>query len=95
MLTSNIDLIYSALLACVGGVIREIKRKNGDKSFIKFISEAGVSGFVGIITFLTFSEYLSGNMLAAITGMSGYLSTPFLDVVGSVIKGKLKLKLEK
>ena len=91
MITSNLDLVFSALLAAVGGIIREIKRKNGDKSFIKFVAEAGVSGFVGILTFLTFSEYFSGNILAALTGMAGYLSTPFLDVVGSVLKGKLKI----
>ena len=72
-----------------GGTVRYISDiKRGNKpSFISWLYEACVSGFVGIITAMTCQYYQLGFLLtSAITGMAAHNGTRTLYVLAEIIK---------
>lgn len=81
--------LWLLVISIWGGTVRYISDiKRGNKpSFISWLYEACVSGFVGIITAMTCQYYqLDFLLTSAITGMAAHNGTRTLYVLAEIIK---------
>lgn len=81
--------LWLLVISIWGGTVRYISDiKQGNKpSFISWLYEACVSGFVGIITAMTCQYYqLDFLLTSAITGMAAHNGTRTLYVLAEIIK---------
>lgn len=81
--------LWLLVISIWGGTVRYISDiKRGNKpSFISWLYEACISGFVGIITAMTCQYYqLDFLLTSAITGMAAHNGTRTLYVLAEIIK---------
>jgi len=96
MMGHGFPILIHTILAFFGGCVREINtsEKKGFK-FFKFISNAFVSTFCGLITFFFCMNFeLSQWMTAALTALAGYIGTPLLDFFVLMFKKKAQTMVD-
>jgi len=95
MVLTNInvyDMLIHGTLAALGGIVKELK-KHENPTFVDFLIGACVGIFCGIVIFCLCRNYGAGDYLtAALTSLGGYIGTPVLDLISSIIKKLLTLR---
>jgi len=89
------DLLIHGIFAAMGGVVREIKSPDEDKSFPTFVGGAMVGIFAGMVVYFICKEFNVGEYLTvALTGLAGYSGAPTLDVLTKLFTKLAKLKIQ-
>ena len=89
--------VWILIISVWGGTVRYISDiKRGNKpSFISWLSEACISGFVGIITAMLCSHYnLDFLLTSAITGIAAHNGTRTLFVLAEILKKNSNIQIE-
>lgn len=81
--------VWILIISVWGGTVRYISdiKKGNQPSFIAWVYEACISGFVGVITAMVCQYYqLDFLLTSAITGMAAHNGTRTLFVIANIVK---------
>ncbi len=83
-----IPILTALTLALVGGIVKELSI-NKEHTAARFLSGMIIAAFTGMLAYCICAHFAWDSYItAAITGASGYLGLPFLDVLAKMLKTK-------
>ena len=73
-------LLLHGLFAMLGGIVRELLKKNPTMRLLDFIIGGAVGMFAGLVVYFFGCEYhWSENLIAAMCGMAGFIGPKALE----------------
>ncbi|MCL2310879.1 MAG: phage holin family protein [Firmicutes bacterium] len=95
-----IEVLINIVLASFGGLVKRLSEmeKNPETkvTFAYYMTGSIISMFVGVVVYFVCLNFnVSSLLTAGITALSGYMGTPVLDLLSSLLSDKMKKYTDK